>query len=720
MKRLLIILLLSTAMLPLMQAQEIITELSENPVIREYISERGHQQSDLRSDTGERADAVRLPFLDDFKNKGIYPNARLWDDSVVFINSSYAYRPPNRGVATFDALDNKGNLHSNVSTFPFRADSLTSKPIRLDSIFSPFPRAITTADSVYLSFFYQPQGIANKPESFDSLILEFGYDTTVYAGYLDSVIVDIADLNIIDPGDSIVKGDTVYAPGIVCDPGLYLIADTTYYYDDEITLPCDSVFEEETAWNWEWSAEGMSLSNFFDSNLVYSRQVMIPITDSAKYFRDGFRFRFRNIASLANDFNPSWRSNCDHWNIDYVYLDINRDQNDIYYRDISFAERAPSMLKEYQAMPYNQYINDPTNEIKDSLEMFITNLDNTQFNYQYLYKIVDEEGLYPYTYDGGFCNLDPFNTSGYQNCLICGQHACPPVNYVFSLDLGEMTSFTITHILLGDITAFDTIGDTTIFRQLFRNYYAYDDNTPEAGYGLTPAGAQLAYKFELNVRDTLRAVQMYFNRVQDNSNQRFFNLRIWGDNNGFPGDLIYEQLNEFVEYSNSLTEFYTYLLDEPLLVNGVFYVGWEQTTNDNLNLGLDRNTNSKNKIFFNADGQWLTSSIPGGSLMMRPVLGREEFLGMEEGPETPPATFKVYPNPLRGNQLHFELPASEKSPENLENLRIDIYNLLGQQVSSRKYSNPLPVTVSEKGLYMIQLINTRTHKKYTTRLIITR
>jgi hypothetical protein len=720
MKRLFIILVLSTGILPLMRAQEIITELSENPVIKEYRAEHRQYQSELGSGREERSSAVRLPFFDDFKNKSIYPDPELWDDSVVFINSSYAYRAPNRGVATFDALDNKGNLHFNVSTFPFRSDSLTSKPIRLDSIFSPFQRAITTADSLYLSFFYQPQGIGNKPESFDSLVLEFGYDTTVYAGYLDSVIVDVADLNIIGPGDSIVMGDTVFAPGIVCDPGLYVIADTTYYYDDEIILPCDSVFEEETAWTWKWSAEGMSISDFYDSNLVYFKQVLIPITDSARYYRDGFRFRFRNIASLADDFNPSWRSNSDHWNIDYVYLNINRNQNDIYYRDISFAERAPSMLRDYQAMPYNQYINDPTNEIKDSLGMSITNLDNTLFNYQYLYKIVDEEGLYPYTYDGGFCNLEPYSTSGYQNCVICGQHACPPVNYVFSLDLGEMTSFTITHILLGDITAFDTISDTTIFRQQFRNYYAYDDGTPEAGYGLTPAGAQLAYKFELNVRDTLRAVQMYFNRVQDNSNQQFFNLRIWGDNNGIPGDLIYEQLNEFVEYSNSLTQFHTYLLDEPLPVNGIFYIGWEQTTTDNLNLGLDKNTNSKNKIFFNADGQWLASSIPGGSLMMRPVLGREEFLGMEGHPKRSPLTFKVYPNPLRGNQLHLELPSSENKPENFHNLRIDIYNALGQQVSSRNYSNPLPIAASEKGLYIVRLINTRTLKKYSSRLIITR
>jgi hypothetical protein len=293
------------------------------------------------------------------------------------------------------------------------------------------------------------------------------------------------------------------------------------------------------------------------------------------------------------------------------------------------------------------------------------------------------------------------------------------VNYIFPLDLGGMTRFTVEHILLGDITAFDTIGDTATFTQQFRNYYAYDDGTPEAGYGLTPAGAQLAYRFELNVRDTLRAIQMYFNRVQDNSNQQFFNIRVWGDNNGKPGDLIYEQLSEFVEYSNNLTEFYTYLLDEPVLVNGVFYVGWEQTTTDNLNIGLDKNTNSKSKIFFNADGQWLVSSIPRGSLMMRPVLGPEEYLDIPEK-EDVVEVFKIYPNPSRGNQVYLELPSTQNNPEYLPYLEINIYNILGQRVSSQGYSRSVPVAGIEKGIYIVQLINKKTLQKYSARLIVTR
>ena len=39
----------------------------------------------------------------------------------------------------------------------------------------------------------------------------------------------------------------------------------------------------------------------------------------------------------------------------------------------------------------------------------------------------------------------------------------------------------------------DILVDSTIYHQGFYNYYAYDDGTPEMGYGLEPAGAQLGY-----------------------------------------------------------------------------------------------------------------------------------------------------------------------------------------------------------------------------------
>lgn len=108
--------------------------------------------------------ALSLPFFDDFSQPGILPDPAKWVDATVYINNTMAFQPLTRGVATFDALNAKGGPYDSVVNFAVRyADSLTSLPIDL-SLYTP-------ADSIYLSFFYQPQGNGFAPEAQDSFML---------------------------------------------------------------------------------------------------------------------------------------------------------------------------------------------------------------------------------------------------------------------------------------------------------------------------------------------------------------------------------------------------------------------------------------------------------------------------------------------------------------------------------------------------------------------
>lgn len=89
----------------------------------------------------------------------------LWIDDEAYLNDRYAVNPPTYGVVTFDGLDDLGYPY--VDNGPEQsgvADYLTSKPINL---------ANTISDSIYLSFYYQPEGLGNEPETDDSLVLEF-------------------------------------------------------------------------------------------------------------------------------------------------------------------------------------------------------------------------------------------------------------------------------------------------------------------------------------------------------------------------------------------------------------------------------------------------------------------------------------------------------------------------------------------------------------------
>ncbi len=91
----------------------------------------------------------------------------LWEDDDVFINGNYPVNPPTVGVATFDGLSRTGlpYVPGNYSAFGI-ADRLTSVPINM---------LYPASDSIYLSFFVQPQGLSgdNQSQPQDSLVLEF-------------------------------------------------------------------------------------------------------------------------------------------------------------------------------------------------------------------------------------------------------------------------------------------------------------------------------------------------------------------------------------------------------------------------------------------------------------------------------------------------------------------------------------------------------------------
>ena len=89
----------------------------------------------------------------------------IWLDNEVYHNFSMALNPWSLGVATFDGLDGNGYPYAFGTSTVGYADHLTSKPIDMSTT--------SAADSVYLSFLYQPKGLCDQPEPSDSLVLEF-------------------------------------------------------------------------------------------------------------------------------------------------------------------------------------------------------------------------------------------------------------------------------------------------------------------------------------------------------------------------------------------------------------------------------------------------------------------------------------------------------------------------------------------------------------------
>ena len=679
-------------------AQEVLTGLPNNI---QLVKEAAKMQNrSIRTNV----EAVKLPFFDDFSNYSVYPNPLLWEDKQGFVNSTYPIYPPTSGVVTLDALDENGHIYEHASSTPFPADTLTSLPIRLDSIFT-VNRPIRVQDSVYFSFYYQPGGgtfsypylewerIGNKPETNDKLILEFGYATgdTVFTGYT------YADYTL-GANESYVIGDSLENPYI---PGTYYIFESNAFPGQTISLPFDSLFGPEKVWNEVWSTNGCKLDDWLDADslrLTYFKQVLIPITD-ATYFRNNFQFRFRNYASLEDNGVTGWASNVDQWHIDYVKLDINRTQNDIYPNDVAFVAPTNSFLTKYYSMPWNQFL---PSDMKSTFHNQLVNISNSTKNTSYSYHVEKNGTQTVGDYVSNNENAYSYYPNGFHTYSM---HADPSVNFTISYDNQDSATFQVTHIfqVVGGTGDEHHQNDTSFFEQRFYNYYAYDDGTAEAGYSLlsTMASpeASFAVRFTLANPDTLRCIRMWFNSVLDDANFDYFTLKVWNDDNGLPGNELYSSEAQLPSHSSDFLDFISYFIEDPFVVSGTFYIGFYQNNNTQLNLGFDQNGDARGEFYYKTSDDWVESFLKGAP-MIRPVLGK--YFNPVSLPDASPVAFSAFPNPTT-NTVTIQITENDFQAKNV--IIYDIYGKMLKTVPLSTNNDVIDFTPFAPGIYIMQIVS---------------
>lgn len=633
--------------------QEILRPIQSNPP-KELLKDQLVQKS-------QPSPTLVLPFREDFSYKGPYPDSKLWADKYVYINPSFAVHPKTIGTATFDALNEFGQIYPEAENdaYQFSADMLTSHYIRLDSVFHPAPMALSPADSVILTFYYQPQGHGTAPRDRDSLVVEFLH--------------------------------------------------TPAHYQPDPENP-DSLIWIEDMWESIWRAEGQPLEAFVqENNGNYLRRVAIPIEDEV-FFRKDFRLRFRNYASFPIGKVPdNYAGNTSIWNIDYILLDYGRQKNDPFYYDIAFAAPAQSILKDYQAMPWSHYIANPQRFLRNRFDVTITNLDNTTYNYVYNYFIRDEAGSNIINYSGNFFNIAPFYSHGYQTYEA---HSNPIViPNPLPTAPAPAREFTIYHTIREGAHGDEwRRNDTITFRQAFDNYFAYDNGIPENGYGLVGHNAKGAVRFILSHTDTLHAVKFFFNRTLYDQNEKPFLVKVWKDLD--PETVLYESEAEMTEFADGISKFVTYPLEEPIEVSDTIYVGWQQVTNDFLNIGFDFSNNASSHIYYNTHGEWIPT-IYQGALMIRPVLGQQQL------PSSIPdihsgEKISIYPNPVRGSTLTIDY-----CPDTHPVFEARIMDVTGKVLRVFQNQNQLNISGLADGLYFLQFVPSY-GKPQTSRFLISR
>jgi len=486
-------------------------------------------------------------------------------------------------------------------------------------------------DSVYLSFFYQPQGRSGD------------------------VDVDASDSLYLD----------LYSPS-------------------------------QDLWFREWETPYTALAPF--------KQVMLPI-DYAAFLQDGFRMRFSNKATLGGA--------VDHWHIDYVRLGVNRSYTDTLLQDVAWTYPANTLLSPWTSVPLPKYNENPSAYMAASVEMTQANLYNVDALITDTCYVTGDCGNTG-TLEGPTSIIDnaqtvfnsSFDVNGGSSPFAYDLAACPGAAFMRATFITKANPDALRY------------NDTTTFTQEISNYYSYDDGSAEQGYWLNTQGGRIAYRFDTQGQDSLRAVRMYFDPIftygdiPNDPRDGNFLITVWQDLDQLP---IFQNVTfSSPEYRRWGPDYFVeYPLDDTIAVGGTFYVGWTQTNAIKMNLGLDKNRVNNDRMFYNVGEVWQQSQAPG-SWMMRPVMVNavDPFASV---PETTSAnTMELFPNPATDEvRMRFTGVAPRT---------VQLLDATGRTVYDERFRADGAIFVGDlaEGLYVVRALDTYGRALAQQRLIVQR
>ncbi len=541
----------------------------------------GRTQSSLAVTNRTQAlNTVKLPFWDDFSYSDVLtsPNPDLWQyGQSVLLNNGIGINPPSKNVVTFDGTDSLGHPYNvNDATAKGIADKLVSAPIRLDLV------PISLRNTVYLSFFFQVQGLGEAPDTGDYLILSFKNANNQW-----EFIRNIENNSSLQPN--------------------------TFY------------------------------------------QVLIPVVDP-QFFFDGFQFRIQNFARLSGPY--------DTWNVDYVYLNSGRSPTDTSYPDRTISSPLNSLFDGYFAMPFKHFIENPSAFIKQpSLTLYNLKAGNLQpFDYTTAVQMTTKVGQQITT------ATIPLDVAQDPGAVLVGLqflkltlNKVPPVasfnpladSIGINFKYGMSTKDNVLPINNGDYDPLTyspidfRLNDSIRTQYVLSTYYAYDDGSAEYGAGLNQAGSYLAFKYLMKSQkpDTLLYVDIYFPDFGDKTTQSLL-LQVRSSLSDSPSSIFTQQVIQVNRTTQN--KFKRYKLEPSVIVKGDFFIVWKQSSSTPVPVGLDKNTDNGDKVYYNTNGTWVQNVVVKGSMMVRPGFGRPGGNGPVTALKNETARPPIYPNPTRG------------------------------------------------------------------------
>lgn len=538
-----------------------------------------------------------------------------------------AIRPPSLRTATFDGIDSVGRPYNPNDAL---AKGYADKLVSVEIDLTAVPEE--NRDSVFLSYQYQLKGNGEIPDAGDRLLVLF-----------------------LDEAGEWVPVDTIENDGSQ------------------------------------------------DPTLFYTSFVQI---DDEKYFHEGFRFRIQNFARLSGPY--------DAWHVDYIYINKRRWSGDTSFPDRTISEPLTGLFGDYRIVPADHFEADPSiltqpTALGTSLQtknpqpvnfttyadVFYVTKEDTTVKFSKL--LLDDNAVVVDNLTAGQFLQLPAGTLPDMLALV-EESDTVLIDYKYGVNTRDNDPDFFTDPDDDDKGDYPPqiyspidfrSNDTTTARFMFANKYAYDDGVAEYGAGLNQPGAQLAYQYHLVgvKQENITYIEMYFPRFGDESSQ-VLELRIWKDLNT-DSKPVYTETTTLQRSEDNVM--WLKRLTEPVPVDSVFYIGWKQTAAAEIAVGLDKNTNTGDRMWYNIDGDWVQNTLIVGSLMMRPVFGEgAEVSGLEDDLE-----LSIYPNPSAGT-FYFTGAAE----------MISVYDMTGRSIGFNSETNTketkLELPNVSQGIYIIK------------------
>lgn len=586
-------------------------------------------------------------FLDDFSYESIVPPTELWLDEDVYINRTFATDQPSLGVATFDGIDRNGRAYNTEGL----NDRLTSTYLDL----TPF------STNPFLSFWLQPRGLGQAPETDDYMVLEFkesdGTWTIVQEFYPEEM-----NLN---------AGSEAF---FFSFPILSNFRHKGFQFRFSAYNSGNGI---DDIWNLDyvWLSDELAT---FQSNITDVALTRLPAAFTAPYTS----MPWRHFDGRAADFLPGSYNT-------YLY-NLDNDQALNAGAGVLQVVEANTGIQVLQSNLLNAccrtvFSNEGVGYTQDfeGLSAVVDVLGNAAFDAEPRLEFEVEYNLTDVTNEQDGLGYEAVATNNRAVTTTVFDH-------YFAYDDGSAENGVV--VQEGD--------------QVAVKYTATVDDSLQAVQFNFP-------RIISNVAGQEFHLQVWVGELDDEPE-----IRMTFERPFYPSS-YYDSLQAFTTYplfgDNGPTAVF--------IPAGDFYIGWEQVSPcdylDCIPVGFDRNSpQGKSALFFNNNDQgWepFPEAFLPGSVMLRPIMGSERPISSGTQPATALALdLRVYPNPAR-DQAHIRVEGAAWPTD----FRMALVNTLGQVILDQPLAPEIELNEFQPGMYLLKVYDPANSQSLYRKLMVT-